>query len=46
MGLSRCVEYRDSWSLAFSEIAGDKRGPESGLALCMFVNTMYVCVYG
>ena len=31
VGLSRCVEYRDSWSLAFSEIAGDKRGPESGL---------------
>ena len=35
--ISRCVEYRDSWStsaiggLAFSEIADDKKGPESGL---------------
>ena len=25
-GLSRCVEYRDPWSFAFSEIAGDKKG--------------------
>ena len=37
-GLSRCVEYRDLWStsaiggLGFSEIAGDKKGPESGLS--------------
>ena len=36
-GLSRCVEYRDSWitsavgGLAFSEISGDKKGPECGL---------------
>ena len=38
-GLSRCVEYRDSWSLAFSEIAGDKKGLESGLLFAVYTRS-------